>query len=202
MKPFDLFKQYIQGDLDNREQVEAERLAGEQLHPFARHVNRVADEKILNKPANYDGFYILEESYYTYAAEATSATEASETAEAAKTIVKPYLFWFTEEQGRVKLHSMRLPEHIPVQEIRNDNAELRIDFAALVLSPSFTPAFYDFDEATQSFRLHAPNPFPGGVFTLEETIGPDGFSVMERLVKDGKLLTPYSTPIEYKRRLS
>jgi hypothetical protein len=80
MKPFDLYKQYIQGDLDNSAQVNDERMVGAQIHPFAKHVNRLADSKITNKPANYQGFYILEESYYVYPDKPQD------------TVVKPYLF--------------------------------------------------------------------------------------------------------------
>ncbi|MCS6807416.1 MAG: hypothetical protein RML40_01635 [Bacteroidota bacterium] len=187
MKPIELFKQYIQGDLDNREQIEEERRAGKQIHPYAKHVNRLADDKILNKPAHYQGFYILEESYYVYPDKPND------------TIIKPYLFWFTEENGAVKLHSLQIPKDIPVHEIRNDNPTLRFDYNALRLSPTFKPACYTFNEASQSFYIKAVNEFPGGSFTLEETIANDSFSVMELLIKDGKQITPYSMPIIYKR---
>jgi hypothetical protein len=186
VKPFELFKSYIQGDLDNREQVEAERKAGRQIHPYAKHINRLADDKIKNKPAQYEGFYILEESYYVYPGQTD-------------TVVKPYLFWFTEEQGSVKLHSLQLPKDIPVKDIRNDNPALSFDYNALTLSPSFKPATYTYQPDTKSFYIKAPNEFPGGLFTLEETIAQDYFSVMELLMKDGKQVTPYSTPILYKR---
>lgn len=187
MKPFDLYKQYIQGDLDNREQIEEQRKAGKQLHPSAKHVNRLFDAKITNKPANYQGFYILEESYYVYPYKPQD------------TIIKPYLFWFTEENGAVKLHSMQLPKDIPAKDIRNDNATLTFDYNALKLSPSFKPAAYSYDAASESFSIKAVNEFPGGSFTLEETIAKDTFTVMELLIKDGKQITPYSMPIIYKR---
>ncbi len=187
MKPFDLFKQYIQGDLDNREQVEQERKAGKQIHPYAKHVNRLADDKITGKPVNYQGFYILEESYYVYPDKPQD------------TVVKPYLFWFTEENGAVKLHSIQIPKTIPVKDIRNDNANLRFDYNDLKLSPSFKPTLYTYNAEAKSFYIKAPNEFPGGSFTLEETIAKDSFSVMELLIKDGKQITPYSMPIIYKR---
>lgn len=186
IKPLELFKTYIQGDLDNRQQVEAERKAGKQIHPYAKHVNRLADDKIRNKPANYEGFCILEESYYVYPDKPQD------------TIVKPYLFWFKEEDGRVKLHSMQLPKELAAKDIRNDNSNLSFDYNELKLSPSFKPALYTFDASTQRFSIKAPNEFPGGSFTLEETIGKDMFLVMETLVRDGKQITPYSTPIEYR----
>jgi hypothetical protein len=187
MKPYDLFKQYIQGDLDNREQVADERKAGKQIHPYAKHVNRILDAKIANKPSNYQGFYILEESYYVYPDKPQD------------TVVKPYLFWFLEENGAVKLHSMQVPKTIPVKDFRNDNAALTLDYNDLKLSPSFKPAAYSYDGASESFYIKAVNEFPGGSFTLEETIAKETFTVMELLIKDGKQLTPYSMPIIYKR---
>jgi hypothetical protein len=187
MKPFDLYKQYIQGDLDNREQIAEERKAGKQIHPFAKHVNRLADSKITNKPANYQGFYILEESYYVYPDKPQD------------TVVKPYLFWFIEENGAVKLHSMELPKTIAPKDIRNDNAALTLDYNDLKLSPSFKPATYSFNAASESFSIKSVNEFPGGTFTLEETIAKETFTVMELLIRDGKPVTPYSMPIIYKR---
>lgn len=187
MKPFDIYKQYIQGDLDNREQIADERKAGKQVHPFAKHVNRILDAKITGKPANYQGFYILEESYYVYPDKPQD------------TVVKPYLFWFTEENGAVKLHSLQVPKNIPPKDLRNDNAALTLDYNDLKLSPSFKPAAYSYDATAQSFSIKAVNEFPGGSFTLEETIAKDTFTVMELLIRDGKQITPYSMPIIYKR---
>jgi hypothetical protein len=186
MKPFDLYKQYIQGDLDNREQVETERAAGKQIHPYAKHVNRLADAKITNKPANYQGFYILEESYYVYPEKPQD------------TVIKPYLFWLTEENNAVMLHSMQIPKSIPMKDLRNDNPALALDYNELKISPSFKPAAYSYNAASQSFFIKAVNEFPSGSFTLEETIAKDAFTVMELLIRDGKQLTPYSMPIIYK----
>ena len=56
------FKQYITGDFDNANQVMEELKAGKVIHPLAIHVNRIADNKVINKPANLEGFFLLEES--------------------------------------------------------------------------------------------------------------------------------------------
>jgi hypothetical protein len=186
MSDFDLFKTYIQGDLDNKEQVEAEVKAGKQIHPYAKHVNRLFDGKIKNLPQNHNGFYILEESYYTYPNKPTD--------------IKPYLFWFEKtDEGNVKLHSLQIPTGWGKKDIRNDNPNFVVDFADLKESPTFTPATYTRTE--KGFYIKAPVNLPNGMkFTLEETIGKESFEVMESLEKEGKLLTPYSTPIIYKRR--
>jgi hypothetical protein len=190
IEPFELFKRYIQGDFDNREQVEAERRAGNQIHPFAKHVNRLLDEKITDKPASYNPareFHILEESYYVYPDKPQD------------TVIKPYLFRFTNDGGAVKLHSLQIPARFAPKDVRNDNAAFRLSYNELELSPTFKPTSYTYNAQTKSFSIVAPNEFPGGVFTLEETISDGVLLVMERLVKGGTLVTPYTTPLEYKR---
>ena len=185
MSDFELYKSYIQGDLDNRTQVEAEIKAGKQIHPYAKHVNRLFDAKIKNLPKDYNGFYILEESYYTFPNKPVE--------------VKPYLFWFEKtEQGKVKLHSLQIPKGWDKKDIRNDNPNFVVEYADLKDSPTFTPAVYTKTET--GFYIKVPVDLPNGMkFTLEETIGKETFEVMESLEKDGKLLTPYSIPIIYKR---
>jgi hypothetical protein len=185
LSDFELYKTYIQGDLDNKEQVDAQIKAGKQIHPYAKHVNRLFDSKIKNLPKDYNGFYILEESYYTFPNKPTE--------------IKPYLFWFEKtEQGQVKLHSLQLPKEIDKKELRNDNTKLSIDYKDLKDSPTFKPAIYA--KTDKGFYIKAPVDLPNGMkFTLEETIGKESFEVMELLEKGGKSMTPYSTPIIYKR---
>ena len=185
MSDFELYKSYIQGDLDNKAQIETEIRAGKQIHPYAKHVNRLLDDKIKNLPKDYNGFYILEESYYTFPDKPVE--------------VKPYLFWFEKtEQGQIKLHSLQIPKGWDKKDVRNDNPKFVVEYADLKDSPTFTPATYTKTET--GFYIKVPVNLPNGMkFTLEETIGKDTFEVMESLEKDGKLLTPYSTPIIYKR---
>lgn len=49
------------------------------------------------------------------------------------------------------------------------------------------------------WQVVVPLPKPGMIFTLEETLSPAGLTVMESLHQDDKLLTPYNTPLEYRR---
>jgi hypothetical protein len=185
MSDFELFKTYIQGDFENSAQVAAEQKAGAQIHPFAKHVNRLADVKIKNLPPQYRGFYILEESYYTYPNKPTD--------------IKPYLFWFEPtDDGKIKLHSLALPSGLDKKDIRNDNSSLSFDYNELKESPTFKPAIYTKTE--RGFYVNHTVDLPNNMsFTLEETIGKDFLQVMETLKKDEKKLTPYDTPIEYKR---
>jgi hypothetical protein len=185
LSDFELYKTYIQGDLDNLEQINAEIKAGKQIHPYAKHVNRLLDSKIKNLPQNYNGFYILEESYYTYPNKPMEE--------------KPYLFWFEKmPSGQIRLHSLQIPKNIPKKDLKNDNKRLSFNYAELVDSPTFKSAIYT--KTGKGFYIKAAVDLPNGMkFTLEETIGKDSFEVMELLEKGGKSLTPYSTPIIYKR---
>jgi hypothetical protein len=185
LSDFELYKTYIQGDLDNLEQINAEIKTGKQIHPYAKHVNRLLDPKIKNLPPNYNGFYILEESYYTYPNKPME--------------VKPYLFWFEKtNKGQIRLHSLQIPKSTDKKSLKNDNKKLSFNYADLVDSPTFKPAIYNLTD--KGFYIKALVDLPNGMrFTLEETIGKDSFEVMELLEKGGKSLTPYSTPIIYKR---
>lgn len=184
-KAIDVFKTYIIGDFDNQAQIEEEKKAGKQVHPYAKHVSRRVDAKIKNLPAQMNGFYLLEESYYVYPNQAD-------------TIVKPYLFFFEEvDDQTVRLHSMQLPKELDVKQIVNTNESLNFDYNTLKESPTFKPATYTW--TSKGFYIKATNEFPNGSFTLEETISEDRLEVMETLIKDGKKVTPYDTPLQYVR---
>jgi hypothetical protein len=187
-KTLEIFKRYITGDFDNSAQVTEEIRAGRLAHPLAVHVNRVADEKILNRPKDLDGFFILEESYYL------SGGKPLE--------LKPYLFLFEPMDGnRVKLTAFQLPAELKKEEIRNDNKTLTFDYNKLQRSPTFKGAVYDWDASRKTFSTRSPNELAGGMtFTLIETFDAETLEVMELLEKDGRKLTPYETPIVYKRR--
>jgi hypothetical protein len=182
------FQKFITGDFDNSHQVVEEIKKGMQVHPLSVHVNRVADDKIRNRPPGLKGFFILEESYYLMSGKTLE--------------LKPYLFLF-EPYGsdQVKLTAFQLPASIAKESLRNDNAQLSFDYTSLVPSPTFKGAIYSWDDKRKTFSTVAPNDLPGGMrFTLSEIFTKDELQVMELLEKDGKRLTPYDTPIIYRRK--
>ena len=185
MSSIDLFKTYIIGDFNNDSQITVELKSGKQIHPKAIHVNRVADNRIINAP-KVNGFWILEESYYIKP-------------EKKEIEVKPYLFLFeAAEDGKIKLTPYALPKDIDVNLVKNDNPSLKFDYNTISPSPSFKPAFYT--RKDDKFYINAPNDLPNGMkFTLIETISATQLIVMELLEKDGRRLTPYETPIVYDR---
>ncbi len=182
----ELFKTYLTGDFDNHQQVEAERAAGQQIHPFARHVNRVADHRIRNAPPR-PGFWLIEESYY----DMPDGTHK----------INHHLFFFEAVDGRtVRLYAYELPESLPMEQLTNDNPALSIDYNELRISSRFKPAEYNFD-GKDTFTIYAPNDWGNGMrFTLIEKFTPGRLEVMELLEKDGQRLTPYDTPIIYLKK--
>ncbi len=181
----EVFKSYIVGDFDNRHQVEAEKAAGRQIHPLARHVNRIADHRIRNAPQR-PGFWLIEESYY-------DMPDGSHK-------INHHLFFFEAVDERtVRLYAYQLPEYLPMEQLTNDNRDLTIDYRDLRISPRFRPADYTFD-GKETFTIHAPNDWGDGMrFTLIEKFTPGRLEVMELLEKNGQRLTPYETPIIYLR---
>jgi hypothetical protein len=184
----ELFKTYITGDFDNRQQVDAERAAGKQVHPLARHVNRIADHRIQNAPQR-PGFWLIEESYY-------DMPDGSHK-------INHHLFFFEAVDARtVRLYAYQLPNYLPMEQLTNDNPKLSIDYSDLRISPRFQPAEYTFD-GKDTFTIYAPNDWGNGMrFTLIEKFTPGRLEVMELLEKDGQRLTPFDTPIVYLRTQS
>jgi hypothetical protein len=185
----DLFKTIITGNFSNSRQVADEIANGKQLHPLAIHVNRVANDKIDGLPANDTPgtFWIIEESYYSYPGKPIET--------------KPFLFQFSPgESNTVLLKVFQFPPGIKKEDIKNDNAALRLNFADLKPSPTFSGAVYKYDKKSNTFSTIARSNLGNDMyFTLTETLGTKQLIVMELLEKDGKPLTSYTTPIVYDR---
>lgn len=186
MTAYDYFKDVLCGTFDNHNQVEAERKAGKQIHPLAKHVTALANPKIKNLPTDLNGYFILEESYYTY--------------EDKPKEVKPYLFFIERvSDTQIRLSSYAMPTDIPKADIRSDNPSFSLDFKTISVSKTFKPAVYTL--ADGKFTVNHPTDLGKGMtFTLIETLAKDRLEVMELLEKNGKHLTPYDTPIIYDRK--
>jgi len=181
------FREYISGDFDNSSQVFEQIKAGKIIHPFAVHVNRVADNKVFNRPSNLNGFFLLEESYYLYDGKLMES--------------KPYLFLFSLHLGNIiHLTTYQLTNY-KKEELRNDNTSLRFDYQSLIPSPSFQGADYTWDPKKKTFSTVSVNELGNGMkFTLSEIFTSTTLQVMELLEKNGKRLTSYDTPIVYVRK--
>lgn len=205
-----LFQTFIVGEFWNWKQVEQEKL--NPVHPFARHVSDIANQKMINLPSGFTGLFVLEESYYT------NLTTG-------RTMANPMLFSFsygcpalgsgarrqgwggspvptgTPASASVCIASWDVPASIPPADLRNNNTDLVLDYTTLVLSSTFDPAYYVFDAPAGTFNLNAVTPLPAqnGSFTLRETLSWNTLSVLEVLVIDGQSVLPFDTPIIYNR---
>ena len=177
------------GTLDNQEQIDAERAAGKQVHPYAKHVTAICDHLIVNRPKNHPGIYILEESYYIQPGKSESETE-----------LKPLFFYFTAKDANTALlHSMQIPEHVKAEEAINANDALVFDFNEIEMRP-WGPAEYIWHEDQQCFKVDHEDPINGITFRLTETLKYGELFVMELVHKDGLKLTSYDTPIHYVKK--
>ncbi len=181
------FTEILCGSLDNQAQIDEERAAGKQLHPYAKHVTDICDDKIKNRPDGHPGIYILEESYYIY----PGKTEME---------LKPLLFYMRSDGvSKALLQSVQIPLHITKDAARNANPDLVMDWNDLEFR-NFGIAEYTWFEQEQCFRVdHTADMGNGITFRLIETLSYDGLSVMELVHKDGVKLTTYDTPILYKK---
>ena len=80
----DEFTEMMTGHFDNKEQFDKMQAEGK-TYPYAEHVNTICNDKIKNLPEDFNGRFVVEESYY----ETNGKRHAS-----------PHLFLITEtEQG-------------------------------------------------------------------------------------------------------
>ena len=84
MTKLDNFVDMMTGHFDNKEQFGMMQAAGK-IYPYAEHVNTVCNDKIKNLPEDFNGKFVVEESYY----ETNGKRHAS-----------PHLFLITETEDK------------------------------------------------------------------------------------------------------
>ena len=94
MTKLDNFVDMMTGHFDNKEQFGMMQAAGI-IYPYAEHVNTVCNDKIKNLPEDFNGKFVVEESYY----ETNGKRHAS-----------PHLFLITETEDGILLSSYEIPE--------------------------------------------------------------------------------------------
>ncbi|MCQ2969752.1 MAG: hypothetical protein MJ191_06555 [Clostridium sp.] len=182
MEILEVFIRKLCGKFNNDNQIKQEEELGKVIHPRARHINAVCNNKIRNLPKDFKGYFIIEESYY----------EIGE-----RVNILPHLFLFElNNDNNVVLTSYELPEGIKKEEFRNDNADLIMDYRFLVKSEKFTPMIYK--EMDGVFSGESISTFgPGVTFELKESTGNNKLIVSEILKKDGKITFGFEEPIVY-----
>ena len=176
------FVELLTGSFDNREQYEQMQKEGNQTFPLARHVNTACNDKITGLPQDFDGVFVLEESYYTVG-ERTNAS--------------PHLFLFTMEGEAVKLTSYEMPEGYDKDTL--DRVLLKpVAFDALKPSAKFTPTLYH--ERDGVWEGGSESMFSSVLkFTLFERFSSEQLEVSESMEVNGKRTFGYDVPILYRR---
>lgn len=183
MNTLEKFIGILCGEFNNDEQVLKEKEEGKIVHPKAKHINSVCNEKIINLPESFEGYFVIEESYYDTGK--------------AKNIL-PHLFLFTlNENNNVVLSSYELPEGVSKEEFRNDNKDLVIDYNKLLKSEKFTPMEYK--EINDEFVGESLSTFgPGITFELKESMKKGELHVSEVFKRNGTITFGFVDPIIYK----
>lgn len=175
------FVDILIGSFNNAEQFEIMK-KNDKVFPYAEHVNSICNNKIINLPDNFNGIFMVEESYYT----GNGNTHAT-----------PHLFLFTEEEGRVKLTSYELPDGYDKNTFTYKNLK-EIDFNNLKISEKFTPAVYV--EKNGVWEGGSTSMFsPILKFTLFERFSKECLEVSESMEVNGNRTFGYDDPILYKR---
>ena len=176
------FMELLEGHFDNSEQYERLKADGVDF-PYAKHVNTICNDRIDHLPEGFEGYFLLEESYYTQ----HGSTHAS-----------PHLFLFTEEaEGAIKLTSYNMPEGY-TNDSFNIESLGRLDYEALTPSSKFTPALYrKKDGVWEGGSVSMFSPVLK--FTLHERFSEDCLEVNESMEVNGKRTFGFDQPIIYKR---
>lgn len=184
MNKLDLFVSKLCGTFDNSNQIKGEMENGKQLHPSAKHINGICNDKIKNLPDGFNGYFVIEESYYENGNFKNSL---------------PHLFLFTlDESNNVVLTSYEIPKNIEKEDFRNDNEKLIINFEDLKISMKFNPMIYE--ESNGIFEGESISNFtPETEFTLKEKIEDDKIYVSEVFRKNGKITFGFVDPIVYEK---
>ncbi len=183
MKNLKQFTDILSGKFDNSEQFNRLKNEGTEGFPYAEHINTVCNDKISGLPDDFEGIFMVEESYYTVG-EVTRAM--------------PHLFLFTEEDGGVKLTSWELPEGYDKSSFTWSSLT-NINYPELKVSEKFTPAIYKLKDGV--WEGGSVSMFSSVLkFTLFERFSEDCLEVSESMEVNGKKTFGYDEPIIYKRK--
>ena len=183
-KILDRFVEIICGDHDNSEQLAENDKKGIRVHPYAKHITRVCNDLVDNLPEDFDGIYILEESYHTYPDRPRE--------------FKPLFYFIQEVEDGVTLQSIAIPESWEAKELVNSNKNLKFDFNELKQEQKFGTAHFKFQD-DYFITDHRCDFGKGQTFRLTKKIAADHHEVMEMYLDAGESMTPYDTPLIYKR---
>ena len=182
MSRLDDFMELLTGEFDNTRQLRELENEGVADFPFARHKNTVCNDKIDNLPRGFGGVFLVEESSYTTGSYTRNSA---------------HLFLFTQEGEGVKLTAYEIPGDGTKTDFSYARMG-RVDYAALKVADSFTPAVFTLEGDT--WQGGSVSRFsPVGRFTLHERFSAEMLEVSETMELNGRRTFGYDQPIQYRR---
>lgn len=176
------FMNILSGNFDNSEQFKTFQENGNLDYPFSQHVNTVCNHKIENLPKDFDGYFLVEESYYTIKGKTHSSS---------------HLFLFTQETDTVLLTSYDLPSSFNKSNFTYESID-KLNYNELKESKKFTPAVYKLINGV--WEGGSESMFsPTLKFKLFEKFSNEMLEVSEIMEVNGKRTFGYDDPIIYKR---
>ena len=184
MNKLETFINELCGVFTNEKQIESELALGQQKHPKAKHINGICNNKMINLPNDFNGYFVIEESYYE---------------QGNRKNILPHLFLFTlNEDNNVVLTSYDIPADISKEDFTNDNENLVIDYDKLKVSSKFNPMVYI--EKDGVYEGKSVSNFTAETeFTLQERIENNKMYVSEVFRKNGKVTFGFIDPIIYEK---
>lgn len=184
MDKLEIFINQLCGVFSNENQINEELSIGELKHPKAKHINGICNDKIINLPSDFKGYFVIEESYYE---------------QGSRKNILPHLFLFTLNEGNnVVLTSYDIPSDISKEDFRNDNENLVMDYNELTISSKFNPMIYI--EKDGCYEGESVSNFTSETeFTLKEKIENNKMYVSEVFRKNGKVTFGFIDPIIYEK---
>ena len=177
----DDFTGMMTGHFDNKEQFDKMQAEGK-TYPYAEHVNTICNDKIKNLPEDFNGRFVVEESYY----ETNGKRHAS-----------PHLFLITETEQGILLSSYEIPEGEDKKTFSYASMK-KVDYSELKKSEKFTPALYhEKDGIWEGGSISQFSPVM--TFKLWEKFSDSCLEVSESMEVNGKRTFGYDEPIIYKR---
>ena len=175
------FVELMTGEFDNKEQFMEMKEAGKSF-PYAQHINTVCNDKIKNIPEDFNGIFVVEESYY----ETDGKRHAS-----------PHLFLITDSNAGVILSSYEIPAGEDKNKFSYYSMK-KVEYSDLKRSEKFTPALYQ--EKDGVWEGGSVSQFtPVMTFRLWERFSETCLEVSESMEVNGKKTFGYDVPVIYKR---
>lgn len=181
MMKLDNFVGMMTGHFDNKEQFDMMCKAG-RIYPYAEHVNTICNDKINNLPTDFNGKFVVEESYY----ETNGKRHAS-----------PHLFLIEECENGILLSSYEIPKGEDKNTFSYESMK-NVDYSELNKSEKFTPALYhEKDGVWEGGSISRFSPVM--IFKLWEKFSDSHLEVSESMEVNGERTFGYDDPIIYKR---